>query len=519
MTVNTIDETLDKIINSNSLPTLPAVASKLVTLTSQQDTPVKDIASLILHDISLSSKLLRVVNSAFYSMPNQISTIQQAVSILGINAVRSLVLSFSFLDIKPAGINKDKFDYHAFWKQSLTAAVASKIIAEKLKVKDPEEFFIASLLQNIGELVLARSFPDLYSKTNDKIAAGSAKTDILSIEQNAYNTDHCVTGYKVCEHWGLPDILVIPIRFHHNPDEYHGDDKRIKTAIRTVFLSGLVAKIVYTERPDISYRQFLHYAKKWFSFSEESVDAIFDEVQEKVQEASRFFGLNVKLKKTIEEILQEANAELSVLNLSYEQMNRELIKTKVQLQKSTKELEKKNRQLKKLANVDGLTETFNHRYFQEALDAELNRSIRNESALSLIITDIDHFKKINDTYGHQVGDKVLKEFCEVTKEKIREYDLLARYGGEEFVIILPETEVDEAKIVAEKIRNAIAKHFFGNDSIKVTASFGIATIFPSKEEVSKNDFIEKADFSLLQAKKNGRNCVEIYKPKKKWFFD
>ena len=159
----TQDELLEKILSSSELPTLPTVASKLISLTAKEDATLADIGDLVARDISLSAKILKVSNSAFYSFPQQIGSIQQAVSILGMNAVRSLVLSFSFLNIKGGKI-ANRFDFEVFWQKSLASAVAARLILEKVKGIDAEEGFVTGLLQNLGDLILARTFPEEYEK-------------------------------------------------------------------------------------------------------------------------------------------------------------------------------------------------------------------------------------------------------------------------------------------------------------------------------------------------------------------
>ena len=135
---------------------MPNVASQLITLTSREDATLADIGELVSQDISLSAKILKVSNSAFYSFPQQIGSIKQAVSILGMNAVRSLVLSFSFLTMK-AGKVESGFNFEKFWERSLASAVTAKLILENVEGADTEEVFVSGLLQNLGELILARS--------------------------------------------------------------------------------------------------------------------------------------------------------------------------------------------------------------------------------------------------------------------------------------------------------------------------------------------------------------------------
>ncbi|GAB4270135.1 MAG: hypothetical protein Kow0029_06720 [Candidatus Rifleibacteriota bacterium] len=167
--------------------------------------------------------------------------------------------------------------------------------------------------------------------------------------------------------------------------------------------------------------------------------------------------------------------------------------------------------LYELAITDGLTKLFIHRYFQARLEEELIRAKRYHTACSLILFDIDHFKKFNDTYGHQQGDIVLMEVAKLIKLTVRDtVDIPARYGGEEFAIILPETDAKGALLVAERLRKTVeAFDFPGQEqALKVTISLGVAT-FPDHASV-KNVLIKKADLALYECKNRGRNCSFIY---------
>jgi diguanylate cyclase (GGDEF)-like protein len=168
-----------------------------------------------------------------------------------------------------------------------------------------------------------------------------------------------------------------------------------------------------------------------------------------------------------------------------------------------------NARLYHLAITDGLTQLRIHRYFQQRLDEEMLRSEQFKHPVSIIMSDIDHFKKFNDTYGHQTGDLVLIETAKLLRTSVREVDIAARYGGEEFIVIMPETDSDEAEALAEKIRKIIEGHEFisKQGKLKVTASFGVAT-YP-KHAKEKKPLIEAADKALYVSKEKGRNCVSI----------
>ncbi len=161
----------------------------------------------------------------------------------------------------------------------------------------------------------------------------------------------------------------------------------------------------------------------------------------------------------------------------------------------------------RLTTIDGLTQIYNKRYFLETIEREIARSQRYRRSLSLVMFDIDNFKKINDNYGHLAGDYVLKHLASTVKTKIRREDLFARYGGEEFAIVLPEIDGPNSKAFAEKVRQLVEKQEFRfeNTRIQVTISMGVGSI--DDEHAEAATLIKQADEFLYEAKSAGRNRV------------
>jgi diguanylate cyclase (GGDEF)-like protein len=157
--------------------------------------------------------------------------------------------------------------------------------------------------------------------------------------------------------------------------------------------------------------------------------------------------------------------------------------------------------------IDGLTQIHNKRYLYEALEREIVRARRHERDCAIVLFDIDHFKRINDVHGHLAGDFVLKELARVVQGRIRRDEVFARYGGEEFAIILPETNIEGAALLAETLREKVAEHqfVFQADSIRVTISVGAAIL--AEADRTANDLIKRADERLYEAKNSGRNKV------------
>ena len=168
--------------------------------------------------------------------------------------------------------------------------------------------------------------------------------------------------------------------------------------------------------------------------------------------------------------------------------------------------------VKTMAIYDTLTSLYNRRYFEERLGVEAQKAFYGGASLSLVMIDIDHFKKVNDTFGHTEGDKVLREISSLLKTSVRKKDTVARYGGEEFILILPEAGIEESLMIAERIRRLVENGPFevGRARINLTVSLGISN-FPNHRAKSKEELVKMADQALYDAKR-GRNRVCIYNP-------
>lgn len=171
-----------------------------------------------------------------------------------------------------------------------------------------------------------------------------------------------------------------------------------------------------------------------------------------------------------------------------------------------------NARLEQLAQTDPLTQLLNRRALTERITAEMERALRYDSTMALLMIDLDHFKRVNDTYGHLVGDDVLRDVGQLLSDTIRTSDIVARYGGEEFLVLLPETDDAGAESFAERIREAIDHHPFASDSVpeplRLTASVGVA-VYPAARIESVEDLFARADAALYRAKADGRNKVRM----------
>jgi diguanylate cyclase (GGDEF)-like protein len=213
--------------------------------------------------------------------------------------------------------------------------------------------------------------------------------------------------------------------------------------------------------------------------------------------------------------------EIALLSRSFNQMAARLHRTRLELQQSrlevevanarlrehNEDLQQMNERLEHLSITDGLTGLYNHRYFQEQLTREIQRSTRSAEALALILIDIDDFKALNDAFGHSAGDRALRVVAAALLDCVRATDVLARYGGEEFVILAPRTDLEGAVALAEKARIAVSDCSFPADeadprTLRLHISLGVAAYRGDRER-----FFEEADRALYRAKASGKDCV------------
>ncbi|HEX6559143.1 MAG TPA: diguanylate cyclase [Longimicrobiales bacterium] len=185
------------------------------------------------------------------------------------------------------------------------------------------------------------------------------------------------------------------------------------------------------------------------------------------------------------------------------------VRSMLRIKKLQDEIERQNRELERLSISDGLTGLFNHRHIHALLNEEFERVGRTGERLTVAMFDLDRFKSVNDTYGHQAGDRVLEQLADILRESAREIDRLGRYGGEEFMVLLPDTSIDDAEVFVERVRREVARRPFniGSDEpLRMTTSAGIAT-YPHEIINSPEMLVRRADEALYAAKSTGRNRV------------
>ena len=208
------DQLLARIRQCPSLPSLPTIALEVLDLAQREEVDIAEIARIISKDPALSSKILRTVNSSFYGRSQSISQVSQALVILGLQSVKTLVLGFSLVsNLKKAGQGKG-FKHLDYWRRSIYAATAGKTLAARLQMVQAEECFLAGLLQDLGMLVLDQVLQDEYGAV---VAAAETHRQLSAVERERLGMTHAQVTGLLAEQWKLPPVLAVPMQFHHEP--------------------------------------------------------------------------------------------------------------------------------------------------------------------------------------------------------------------------------------------------------------------------------------------------------------
>jgi len=495
---------IQEYFNENTrLPSPPEVALKILEAVQKKENSFDDIARIIMADPALTARILKVANSSLFGLPTPVKSISKAIALIGTNILKNIALSFVIVQDFQGG-PKRSFDLNFFWKRSITVAVAVETIAEYINLND-DDIFVSGLLQDIGSLVLYLVAPDKFNAIQDDKRINNRT--VCEAEQQHFGFDHTEVSYHLLSIWGLPEKMCESIRLHHS--EMTGGKHEETSMI--LQMADMVSGIYHDMNTNSLSLEVHRILKDLFQFSTEQVDQLIDKVGNKSKEILVLFEIDPGDMKPFSLIMQEANEELGRLNLSYAQMVLELKESKQTADELALKLKLANDSLRELAYLDALTGLFNHRYFQEVMESEIERAKRYKLPLSLLLVDIDFFKKVNDKFGHPAGDYVLHEVAQTMTKVMRKCDVVARYGGEEFAIILPETAASSAKVLAQRMRRSIEQLNIQHEehSISVTISCGICSCDFSTSIMTRSEFINYSDQALYKAKESGRNRVEI----------
>lgn len=484
-----------------SLPSLPAVAMRVITLAQDPEIDLARVADTVSADPAIAAKVMRIANSAMYARRRQSTNLRQALIMLGLNATLSLALSFTLVGT----LRKDPpkgFDFPAYWKRAVLAGTWGKLLASEFGRRDAEEVFLAALLQDIGMLAINRISPEAYAGISPfRLDHGR----VAQHEQSCLGTDHRLVGAWLLQSWNMPPALLRGVQHSHDPTA-GGVDPEHREFVRCVALSGELADVWLADHSETSIRRIGNRVHHHLGILPNRLKELFDIIREHIPVAEGIFDMEILSADELEDIAAQAREILLVRNLHQIDRNRDL-------ENQHSRLRAENSALRLESERDALTGAYNRRAFEEALEREFTAARKNDWPLSLMFVDIDHFKDVNDTYGHPCGDDMLKAVAGLLSGTLRETDIVARYGGDEFVLLLPGLDASQAEAVAERlVHEARRRQVRAADGRRfaVTLSLGLATHDVDAAFDDAQALLKAADSALYHSKHGGRDRHTSY---------
>lgn len=487
---------------ASTLPTLPAVAVQVLDLGEDPNAGLAEVAGAVSNDPALSVRLLKAANSPLYASRRNIDNLRQAVSLLGFNTAIALALSFS---LEPAG-DGGCVDKRHYWRRSLIEAVAARVLAETLQAGQSGRFFLAALLQDIGMLVLETAEPERYAG----IVESSPSHDACArAETREFGFDHASIGSYLLQKWSIPEPLWRAVRNSHALGSEAAATEASRLDQCVFFASRLADFFLREESMHAAPPELGAWAERCLGLGAEEMEAALSRIARLLPDYETLFEVTLVREHDVAALLAEARDVLLLRSLKTLQEAGE--------DKARNEaLEARNRVLEQQTYSDQLTGLFNRRWLNEVLAREFGAAVKEGWPLSVAFIDVDHFKRVNDSYGHQVGDAVLASIAEGLMSEMRQSDILARYGGEEFVLVLPGTGGEDAWYVVERLRERLGerRHSVHGKAINVTISIGLTTFRacsnPDDDITSCDALLRAADRALYVAKREGRNRTAVY---------
>lgn len=483
----------------DDLPSPPVVAMEILRLGKDPDTGLDELATVLSRDAALASKVIRIANAAAYRRRGEVVSVQDAAARLGLRTLEVISLGFSLVGDHPKSGELAGMSLHRYWRRSLTTAVLARRIASEHLPALAQEAFIVGLFSQLGRMVLAERATRRYEPV---VVAGDGWPDVAAEREALGHSTLDVTA-ALLRSWDLPSVMIDAaeelVLLHHSDE---GDVSDLVGVVSVAMAADAV--LDEPSRPGLS--AILDERVERHLGPDGSVEELLVTSRDDVAEACAVFEVELDDSFDPSELLAQSRKALIDASLTLaEDLEAE--------ERRSQALVREVRELEERVREDSLTRLPNRSALDEFLERELDLRRRGsrQGAIGILVIDIDRFKSLNDRYGHQAGDDVLRLVAATLSQGCRRGELLARYGGEEFVLVAPSCTVGDLMSAGERLRKDI-EHLSlvidGHD-VGVTISIGGACAKDAELFEDGDRLIQKADGYLYRAKRRGRNRVEI----------
>lgn len=494
---------LSRLSRCTDLPSPVGVAVRILELGQDPEVTLPEVAEAISYDPALTAKLLRMANSPLYARQRKTDNLRQAITLFGLEGTITLALSFSIVDTLSQSSQRG-LDYDLFWRRSLAAGTCAQVLGEKLGLQNKEDLFLAGLLQDIGMLALDRALPEFYSNLGFGQVAHWA---LQAHERETLGLDHAEIGSWLLQRWNFPANLHCTISASHDPLSADLAPALTEQA-KVIAVASDMAELSCNPDSSESLARLIRRGEQLLGTDDEVLVLSLEVAFEAMREIAHMFEVDMGDERHVETVLAEAKELVTLRNINAMQKSVLLEKTAELLESRTRKLEEENRR-------DVLTGLYNRSYLDYVITEEIGTANKHGWQFTVLFVDLDGFKKVNDTYGHGMGDQIIKGAAKVLTQNTRGSDVVARYGGEEFVAVLPGTGVEGARMTSDRLLDAFRKlrHRIAEGvEVVVTASIGVAVHGEGCSFTRLEEIVDAADRALYQAKGQGRDQYVLYVP-------
>ncbi|WP_437205277.1 diguanylate cyclase [Planctomicrobium sp. SH664] len=502
-----MDSQLQKI---SHLPSLPMVAVRLLKIFSDPEVGISEVVQLLQMDPALSGKILKAANTSQFGLKKPVSDLQRAVVLLGKKSVMALALGFSLAE---ASMNTGPYAdlYSDFWFQSLVRGCAASLLAEKYTRVEQGEAFTIALLARIGRLAMINHDPERMSALIRKSEQSGMPLDLLEREAGGI-TSTDVTRSMLRE-WKLPAHCLLAADAIEDTVEQACQNRTGSVSLSDLLrLSTHFSEFFSGENRGIAIAKVYELSHSILNESPESANELIEQIRCELDNHSHLFSLDMTKVGSPVELLSQAMNHLSLLAMNAVLTREADSAPASEIMEENGRLRRRVLELTQSTMTDPLTSLYNRNYLLQQLQERANQARVTQSSVAVLFVDVDHFKRVNDSYGHLVGDEVLKSVALALRSDVRESDIVTRYGGEEFVILTTASDRLSLRRQAERVRRSIESQVIVRRNLKihVTVSVGGAMAIPDPLEASfVRQLLESADTALYLSKRGGRNCVTI----------
>ena len=489
---------LKELSTCDSLPSLPAVAARILELTQDPDVKLEDLAAMIQNDQALAAKILRTINSSFYGLRQSCGSIQRAIAMMGLSPVRSLVLGFSLVESVGAG-GEDAFDYVSYWRRGLLTAMGARALAEAKKLRNADEAFLGGLLQDVGMIVLHRALGAQYEAL---MAESTTHASLLTAEIQELETHHADVGAMLTERWKMPSELTLCVRYHERPT---AAPQEVASLVRCVALGNLIHDVLVDDDPSPALRTLYVKCKGWLDLTPSEVDEIVAKVGDSAKDVSKFFSLDIGSYNSSEEAI--AAAQRRLIGVAREGAHESY---------TERELESA---ISPAPERDGLTGAIGTQGFLSALRVVCPDAVEGKTTLCVAQFVLDGAEALVERFDPEALDEAVIGSVALLRDAYEPMGgIVCRLAPTIFGVVIPGASHDTVAHAADQFRRQLPvslARWIGADgptTHPLRVSAGVATIDESTRDAigTPKALIAAAGGALKSARASGGDRVSSY---------